>query len=527
MRIILGPLEHRTKVRRGLLLALPLVGLLLAGGQSAKAGSLSWVEFDPVKGLSYHADSQGNRIPDFSYAGYGGGGVKLPAISAQATLSPGKGDATARIQEALDKLASSPPDAQGFRGALLLKRGKYLISGQLHIRASGMVLRGEGDGEHGTVLIATGTDRRPLIKAGGFTAEGEAPEWTEIKATEQPISNPYLPVGTHKVAVPDTSVFQKGDTVLVRRNTTAEWIHAIGMDAIPERSDGRAIKQWVPGKKELAFDRIITAVRDGEIEVDAPICNAIEQEYGGGSVSRYELPGRLENIGIENLRGVSEFSGPKDEEHSWTFIELGALQNGWVRNVTAVHFAYSCVFVHRPAKWITIQDSLCLDPVSKITGGRRYSFCLMGQLTLVQRCQTRNGRHDYVLHSAVPGPNVFLDCSAEEAHSDTGPHHRWSVGVLYDNVRVKGDAINIRNRSNFGTGHGWSGANQVVWNCVADAMNIEQPPTAQNWAIGCVTPERQGNAYWESFGKPVQPRSLYLQQLQERLGVQAVRNISK
>ena len=37
---------------------------------------------------------------------------------------------------------------------------------------------------------------------------------------------------------------------------------------------------------------------------------------------------------------------------------------------------------------------------------------------------------------------------------------------------------------------------------------------------------KEGDGYWESFGTPVLPRSLYLQQLEDRLGEQAVLNIT-
>ena len=69
------------------------------------------------------------------------------------------------------------------------------------------------------------------------------------------------------------------------------------------------------------------------------------------------------------------------------------------------------------SKWITVQDSQCLDPVSQITGSRRHSFPIQGQLSLVLRCYTRRGRHDYVLHSRIPGPNAFVYCIADMAHS--------------------------------------------------------------------------------------------------------------
>ena len=55
----------------------------------------------------------------------------------------------------------------GFRGALLFKRGEYRVEGKLHIRTSGVVLRGEGDDENGTVIIGTGTAKRTLIEFQG------------------------------------------------------------------------------------------------------------------------------------------------------------------------------------------------------------------------------------------------------------------------------------------------------------------------------------------------------------------------
>jgi hypothetical protein len=38
--------------------------------------------------LAYKPDARGNTIPDFSRAGYGGGGIKLPDIPVVVRLSP-------------------------------------------------------------------------------------------------------------------------------------------------------------------------------------------------------------------------------------------------------------------------------------------------------------------------------------------------------------------------------------------------------------------------------------------------------
>jgi len=213
----------------------------------------------------------------------------------------------------------------------------------------------------------------------------------------------------------------------------------------------------------------------------------------------------------------------RDEEHAWEAVEVGNLRDGWVQNVTAVHFGYSCVSLLEGARRITVQDCAFLDPVSRITGARRYSFNVSGQLCLVQRCYARGGRHDFVMHSRARGPNAFVDCVADRTYCASGPHHRWATGTLYDNVSC--EELYVRWRADWGSGHGWPGANTVFWNCRADHVICQKPPTAQNWCVGC-TGHIRGNGRIRSSGEPVSPRSLYLEQLEDRLGTQAVRNVT-
>jgi hypothetical protein len=517
---------------------------LMAGGRTPASSRLDWIEVwatarkralsrkspntsslvHPGKDgkLVYAADERGNRIPDFSHAGYGGGGIAIPDLPVKAEVKPGDGDDGARIQAAIDQVSKLPLDKRGWRGAVLLKKGRYEIARGVSIVASGVVLRGEGQSEDGTVLVATGTEKRILINVGGRG------EWREAPGTRRAITDAYVPVGVYSFRVKATADLKVGDAIIVHRPSTAEWIHELGMDRIPPRKDGGRIEQWKPGTKDLLFDRVIAKINGNEVTVDAPICNALDQVYGGGGIYKYEFPARITQVGVENLRGVSEYKGHEDEDeaHAWDFIVIDAAANAWVRRITALHFAHNAVKVERKAKWVTVEDSTCLDPVSRVAGSRRYPFTISGQLTLVQRCFARNGRHDFAQGSLSPGPNVFLDCASEKSHSDTGPHHRWAAGALYDNVRVPDGAINIRNRSNLGSGHGWAGANMVLWNCEANSITCEQPPTAQNWAIGCRARERKGDGFWESFGQPVEPRSLYLKQLEDRLGAAAVEAVA-
>ena len=493
--------------------------------------------------LVYKADSKGNVIPDFSHAGYMGGGVALPYVPVVKTVWPQmEGDDTERLQAAIDDVSARSVDSNGFRGALLLKRGEYRVEGTLRIQTSGVVLRGEGDDANGTVLIATGVkdaaDKHTLIEIGV-----PGVRQLEIAGTRQDIVDDYVPVGAYSFNVVEASGFAVGDSVIVHRPSTQAWIEALGMHLIPNNEN------WKVGRYDCKFDRIVTAVSGNRITLDAPLGNAFQEEYGGGVIYKYEYPERIEQVGIENIRGVSEFDDSEkqkgefsDEDHSWNFLALKSVKNAWARNLTSARFVYSCVEIGYGAKWVTVQDCRSLDPVSSISGGRRYSFRLNGELSLVQRCYTRRGRHDFMMQSRVRGPNAFVDCMSEKANTDSGPHSRWSVACLYDNVSVKGTAakpfgsINVQNRWSSGGGHGWAGAQMVLWNCVADSMAVQKPPTAQNYAIGCIgakwpgrqnhPPEYGADGHWESLGQHVYPRSLYFKQLEDRLGMDAVRAVA-
>src|SRR4030095_479519 len=64
-----------------------------------------WVSVNQDGKLSYKTLEKGDRIMDFSYAGYRGGGVSIPAVTVQISLSPVAGDNTDAIQQAIDKVS--------------------------------------------------------------------------------------------------------------------------------------------------------------------------------------------------------------------------------------------------------------------------------------------------------------------------------------------------------------------------------------------------------------------------------------
>ena len=476
--------------------------------------------------LVYAADEQGNTVPDFSLCGYQGGGVALPNVPVKRTLDPvsGTADDTARIQAAIDELSGLPPDNAGFRGALLLKKGVYPVAGTLKVSSSGVVLRGEGNGKDGAVLFATGKNKRALIQLG--VAKGVA----EKAGSRVKITDSYVPVGIRTLSLKSADGFKAGDFVVVLRIANQAWIHEIGMDNIPKRADeSQPTKNWEAKQYQVGYNRIITAVEENKITLDAPIVCAIEERWGGGEVFKCE-DSRTDKVGVENLRVVSEFDPSvvagghySDENKCETAIQFNGAKNGWVRDVIGVHMD-RVVLIERPAQWITIQDCAYLDPVSLVDGGRRYAFKMVGQQCLVQRCYTEGARHACVFDSRVPGPDVFLDCLTVQNYNSSEPHHRWSTGGLYDNFSGN---LAIINRAWLGSGHGWTAGSFVAWN-TEGKLSVQSPPAATNYAIGHIGEKGFGllkempDGWWESQGTHVAPRSLYLAQLKDRLGAGAV-----
>lgn len=478
--------------------------------------SSSFVQVLPSGHLHYNMDKQGNILPDFSRVGYMEGTVKIPNIKIVKIIEAAKrGSSQSIIQSAIDEVSKYIPDKNGFRGAILLKKGIYNIEGTIQIHANGIVLRGEGEGLDGTRLIATGTTQRTLINISG---EGAI---KEISNTRVDIIDPFVALGSKSLSVSSAKHFKVGDSIVLFRPGTRAWIHDLKMDQIVER---QGTKQWLPKEYNLEFERIITGIKGNKIFFDNPVVMEMETKYGGGAVFAYHYLGRIDKVGVENLYCGSEYNNDTAENHGWVAIRMDKIKNSWVQNVTSQYFGYACVSLGYGARNISVLHSNCFDAKSIITGGRRYSFNNDGQMNLFMDCHTTEGRHDFVTGAKVCGPNVFYNCSATNTHADIGPHHRWAMGTLYDNVKTTGE-INIQDRGNWGSGHGWSGVNQILWNCSAKAAVVQDPwVSGHNYCIGLQGSIGKGRligrnqGIWEGQNKKgLQPASLYMAQLKQRL----------
>ncbi len=464
--------------------------------------------------LTYTPDEQGNTIPDFSNVGYKYGDAPIPNIATVIEVSPVEGDDGAVIQAALDSLYSLSPDENGFRGAVLLKSGTYQISGQIKISKSGIVLRGEGDTENGTLIIAEGTSTRDLINVDNDSRR------TVFSESRKSIVEDYVPVGRKFVIISSTSGYEVGDDIVLYRPGTSKWIADIKMNQITPSS---GTKQWSASSYSFYFERKITKISGDTLFFRNPVVMAMEKTYGGGAVYKYSF-NRLQNIGIENICLKSAYTSETDENHSWSAIGIYSVQNCWVRNVTAWYFALSCAKLGSQSRLTTVLNCHSKEQKSIITGGRRYPFQTSGSLNLFKNCTSTEARHDYATGARVCGPNVFTRCTAANVYADIGPHHRWAMGTLYDIIETDG-AINVQDRDDMGTGHGWAGANQVFWNCKGESSICQSPwVSAKNYNFGFVGNKASGaragrpDGEWVGHNVPnIFPVSLYEAQLKNRL----------
>jgi hypothetical protein len=491
--------------------------------QSIQAQTSTLVSVGTDGKLMYKPDAVGSVIPDFSGVGYKNSEEPIPFVPVVTTLTAIAGDNTSNIQTAINQLAAMPLQANGFRGAILFKAGVYEIRSRININTSGIVLRGEG---LSTELVATGTTQYDLIRIDGGSV-------TVNTATQQKITDAFVPIGAKTITVESGHSFTVGDWVYLRREPNDAWISMLGMDKIA-RASMPDVLNWVAAEYKVNYERQILAVDGNKLTLDAPVMDIIDPQYASGYVSKISST-RINNVGIENMKMTSTYTTTwpssetgvnHDEQHGWNAVRIANARDCWVKKVTAYHFGFSCVNIGSAASFITVDSCAMYDPISKIDGGRRYSFNVDGQRSLVQHCTTRNGRHDYVTGARVAGPNVFYKSTATLQRADMGPHHRWATGILFDNITGNGQLF-VQDRDYQGTGHGWAGSQIMFWNCKVNRIIIQSPQSHHtNWAIGCTAPTISNVGQWvtrswgvvESNNNPIKAiPGLFVAQLNERL----------
>jgi hypothetical protein len=479
--------------------------------------SSQWVSVGPNGKLVYKPfDARGDRIIDFSFAGYMGGGVALPDVPVVMTLGPSGGDDDAPAIQAAINAVSQRPLVNGFRGAVLLRAGTYHSLTSLAIVASGVVLRGSGSGADGTVFQMSGANHR-FIDIKGSRDLTEDP--TRVRITDD-----YVPAGASSFTVENASSFKVGDAVTIARPVTAAWVHFVGMDTLVRNGMPQT---WLAPGTAQRWERTITAIAGNKVTIDIPLSDSFDAQYvnpPGGSMGKYSFPGRVSQSGVESLRVETP---PRSATQSYDLITIDTAIDCWAKDLRCNNCTNAVRFSDRAKRVTGVEIHLTHDPITYQTSAAPADFTITGQQNLLLRSSSRGGLNNfYITTMKMPGPNAVLDFAASGSGSEVQPHMRWGTGLLVDRAVLDMGPIEYRNRNSAGSGHGWAMAWGVAWNSTAQQIRMDQPPGVTNWAIGCkgsMTGMPPGT--FDSHGTPVFPSSLYLAQLCERLGPQALANI--
>src|SRR5512140_2723225 len=285
----------------------PLLLIMLAmGARAADSVCSAWVYPGPDGKLVYKTTPVGDKIMDFSHAGYMGGGVALPQVPVKRTLQPsGTNDQTAAIQKALDEVGAMKPE-NGFRGAVLLAPGVFPCSATLNISSSGVVLRGSGSGAppgSQTTLKMTGAPHvainlRAPAQAGRSNARARN---DERGAAQTFIADPYVPSGAVSFHVADPSGFATGDPIEIRRPVTEAWVRFMQMDDLVR--DGRP-QTWIRPGTTITVERRVASISGKTITLDVPLADSFDSNYlkpPGVSVVKAGPSLRLSQAGVEDL----------------------------------------------------------------------------------------------------------------------------------------------------------------------------------------------------------------------------------
>lgn len=501
------------------------------------------------------SDASGRFLHDFSYAGYHGGAVDLPAeppgprIDASAApygADPsGATDATAAIQRALD-------DAAAMGGAVVeLPPGTYRIrapAGRRHalfVHGSGVVLRGAGSDR--TFLLHEETDMR-LRYVVQVAPREEHYAWMWDPVGEVSLRADVVDPTT-EIPVSDASGFAPGDWVILHAPATEAWIAEHGMTGT-----------WTPEDTiGPMFYRRVEEVRVAThtLVIDAPTRYPLRTR-DGARVFRPALA-HLEEVGVEGLSiGNLQNDVPGTDTDDYAVPGTGAYQmhasfavhfdhvvNGWIRDVRSFRPAENGQDVHllsggvrlEYSRFVTVTDTHLARPQYRGAGGNGYLFVLNGNDCLITRSSAERGRHNYSFSFPWSNGNVIHRSRATDGRLPTDFHQRLSFANLIDNLTLEGENIEavFRDCCN----HGHSATQNVFWNTEGlsyarfwEPYIVHSQQYGHGYVIGTrgpadgvYAPSGDGTApvdfvEGEGRGATLEPASLFEDQRSRRLGVE-------
>jgi len=459
-----------------LLMGMGCQGMQSSGGQADNtvekndAAASGWT---PAVWTDYVAHGPtGDRLPDFSYAGYAMGRRPIPLVSTPlfdvtrppfgAVPDDGQDD-TIAIQSAIEAAAK----AGG--GVVSLPRGRYDVHSTpdapfLQIRHSGIVLRGQGSDADGTILHLGAPGKADRVRRlGSVPAAQEARHWAAVAILggehRKALTGYRKDVrrGMHTVGVVDTAGLNSGQTVIVEfvdpaidpASPAAHKVDLVAQLTTPFRLGTVQTDTFGPVAKAHTWMVKIEDIIDSQtIRLSRPARFDQWLRYN----PRIYAFGGVHAAGIEHLRIQSSWPGEyrhhkpftdekgniirtaKEQDYLWNGIWISHATDGWVRDVTFKDLTQG-IIVSRSSD-LTIEDIKFhgLDGHAGITIAHSndllvrdvdfharlvhpVTMSMMAAGNVVTRCRVHyEGRDDYRqtdavidFHGIFPYENLFDD----------------------------------------------------------------------------------------------------------------------
>ena len=501
------------------------ISILLLFLSFSLSSQSEWVRIDSDNKLFYKTTEQGDKIMDFSHAGYMGGGIPLPNVPVKKVVGQANGvsDYSDIIQDAIH-CVSNLPLIDGVRGAVLLLPGNYPCNKSLIIECDGVVLRGSGKYYKESKIVMQGPKHTAIVLSNDNTRGiGNRLGVADESAKLYKITDKYIPAGALSFKVKDASGLSIGDNIEIRKLVTEKWLQFMQMDDLVR--DGKP-QTWIKAGSSIITERTIASIDKNKITLTVPLADSYNSIFTENSTTLIVRNGikRVTNSGIENLQIISPYQSVNHTEALYYAMNING-EDCWARDIDCFETMES---VRIGGRRITLERVNVVRKALHIGASKPAEFAPNGGQVLVRDCSVEGDNIWFVAVGAgQTGPIVFLDCNFKGNGRIEG-HQRWSSGMLFDNCVLPDGGIDFKNRGSMGSGHGWGTAWSVAWNCEAKNYVNQLPPGTCNWVIGCTGDrlqlprpfDKEGKlpeGIFDSHGQHVAPKSLYLAQLQERL----------
>ncbi len=468
-------------------------------------------------------------LPDFSYAGYRNGEAAIAPKNGRVFNAADYGalpdddkDDMAAIQKAIDAAAA----AGG--GVVFLPRGRYLLNsdrnniGFLEISASGIVLRGEGAGEGGTVLWQVHPFRngkmddltRLHLKQAVLMIR--SPEASR-KLSEQPSLATVTGRGARggfTLEVDDVSRLKAGDNVL---------LYALNKSIIEEMTLPYEIEpEWTTTTLNRAPTiemHRVAGVDGNKVTFTEPMRYAVRPDQGWKLLA---AP-LISDVGIEDIAFIGNAYAPYYHHRSdrddvgWSFLRFRGVTDSWVRrcsfqNGSQIAYVGLSSYVsllnlivdgnggHHIPRSVYFNYGMLggfIRDRAGFTHGPSVSWGSVG--TVFWNCESAGSIDS---HAGRPLATLFDNVSGGTIHSSGGlrdyPQHLRDLVIWnFRNTSLKKDSYDFWKRGV---------SNRFVKPVIAGFHGA--PADFNLDTVGVM----------ESYGTPVEPASLYEAQLAQRLG---------